>query len=204
MPVVPPLIVKGMLDSNPYMRAHKAEDFFRQGFLATGIMDWLASKEYSTDDITDKFKAHGGIFDENGQTMLRNVMNDGCYNYFKDLYNANKDTYTSAAGVPLPAHRGVFEDLHFALASNNMTANWKPEHSMYLFHSAADPVVPYDNAESAQSRMGSKVDLYTVYGKDHIEGGVAFFSQNDQVGVVLADGLRLFTYVDKLCKQDYE
>ena len=204
MPVVLPLIIKGMLDSNPYMKTHKASDYFKPEFLATGIMDWLTSKRYTTDHIADKFKAHGGIFDSKGETLLRNVMTEGCYNYFKTVYNANKNTFTSEAGIPLPTQRGVYEDLHFALASNNMTSNWKPEHTMYLFHSGYDHVVPYVNAESALSRLGSKVDLKTVYGMEHVDAGVAFFSQNDNLDVVLKDGLRLNDYVEKLCKKDYD
>ena len=45
MAVVMPLIIKGMIDSNPYMRSHKYEDYFTEEFLATGIIDWLDAKK---------------------------------------------------------------------------------------------------------------------------------------------------------------
>lgn len=48
MPVVLPLIIKGMLDTNPYMKGHTADEYFRPEFLACGIMDWLTKKEKST------------------------------------------------------------------------------------------------------------------------------------------------------------
>ena len=151
MPVVLPLIVKGMLDTNPYMKSHKAEDYFNPKFLETGIMDWLASKEKSTFDIEGEFKKlyekgkngdvnyYRDIFvkssfpaRENKQqtaymARLSGLMNEACYEYFSKLYEQHKSSFTSAKGIPLPQQRGVMEDLHFALASNDMTSGWVPQ-----------------------------------------------------------------------------
>jgi hypothetical protein len=204
MPVVLPLIIKGMLDSNPFMKAHKASEYFTQEFLDTGIMQWLADKNSTTDNIADKFTAIGApLFDNEGQARLRDVMNAECYAYFKKLYQNNKDTYTSAAGVPLPAHRGVMEDLHRALASNNLTVGWKPEHTIYLFHSSGDHVVPIDNFYSAKNRLGSKMEAGIISGKEHVDAGVAFFSQDEDVNVILFDGLRLNSCIEKLANLNY-
>ena len=41
MPVVMPLILKGMCDSNPYMTDHQVSDYIKPHFLETGILDWL-------------------------------------------------------------------------------------------------------------------------------------------------------------------
>ena len=215
MAVVLPLIMKGMLDTNPYMKNHKPTDYFQQKFLNTGIMDWLTEKELSTDDITAEFKkcyenGYNGdqtyfrdIFDDQGKIMMRNIMNEGCYNYFKGVYEANKDTYTSAAGIPLPTHRGVYEDLHYALASNNMTKGWAPKGNLILFHSKDDTVVPYVNAISALNRLGGKVSLEYITEQDHVDAGAAFFSQNKSYGVVLLNGLRLCSYVNTMCDWNY-
>lgn len=208
MPVVLPLIVKGMLDTNPYMTTHKAEEYFKPEFLQTGVMDWIADKEHSTDNIEDGFvaahKNGNTIFNDRGRCMLRDVMNEKCYAYFKKVYEDNKDTYTSASGIPLPTHRGVMEDLHYALASNNITAGWKPSKLPVLFHSEDDPVVPYDNAKSVFSRMGvSRSDAWICKNKDHIDAGMFFFSQSAKANVVLFDGLMLNEMVKDICNRNY-
>ena len=52
MPVVLPLIIKGMCDNNPYMVDHQPSDYIQEHFLETGILDWLTKKDLTTDDIT--------------------------------------------------------------------------------------------------------------------------------------------------------
>ena len=91
MPVVLPLIVKGMLDTNPYMRSHKAADYFNPKFLETGIMDWIGSKTKTTGDIEDAFKKlynegkngdknyYRDILEPNGSAKMRKIMNQNCY-----------------------------------------------------------------------------------------------------------------------------
>lgn len=63
MPIVMPLILKGMCDSNPFMRGHKVSDYLSEKFLRTGVIDFINAKskdkdnQYSTDKINDAFKA---------------------------------------------------------------------------------------------------------------------------------------------------
>lgn len=63
MPIVMPLILKGMCDSNPFMRGHKVSDYLSEKFLHTGVIDFINAKskdkdnQYSTDKINDAFKA---------------------------------------------------------------------------------------------------------------------------------------------------
>ena len=205
MPVVLPLIIKGMLDSNPYMRAHKAEDYFTQEFLDTGVMDWIASKNYTTDDIDNKWKqmAQNGqttVFDSNGHAMMRNIMKPECYNYFKNLYEQNPDTYMTASGIPLPTHRGVFEDLHLALASNDMTEGWTPQHAILLFHSTSDNVVPYVNAQRAKANLGAWAVLHTsTLGHDHVDAGTDFFKADATSDVLKEISIRAYIAKKKLC-----
>ena len=205
MPVVLPLIVKGMLDSNPYMRGHKAEDYFQQEFLDTGIMDWLTQKQKSTDDIENAWAAQASsgewtIFEPNGKIKMRNIMNQQCYQYFVDLYNANKDTYTQKAGIPLPSHRGIMEDLHLALASNDMTKGWTPAHAILLFHSTDDTVVPYVNATKAKNSLGNWAVLHpSSLGHDHVASGTDFFKSDNNWQLVKKLDLRLFIAKKKVC-----
>ncbi|MBR1544300.1 MAG: hypothetical protein IJ626_05350 [Muribaculaceae bacterium] len=209
MPVVLPLIVKGMIDSNPYMRSHKASDYFTQAFLDTGVMDWIASKEYSTDDIAAMWKRQGqegstNVFNSNGQAMMRNIMTPECYNYFKDLYNTYQDTYMTASGIPLPANRGVFEDLHMALASNDMTQGWTPQHAILLFHSNSDNVVPYVNSQRATANLGRWAVLHTsTLGHDHIDAGTDFFKSDDNWDLLKNLSIRAYIAKKKLCDMNW-
>lgn len=228
MPVVLPLIIKGMLDTNPYMKDHKAEDYFTEHFLSTGIMDWLNDKQLSTDAIGMKFAelydagTHSDIFTkvkvkitldgkekevEVGRAKLRDIMNEKCFAYFKKIYEDNKDTFTSAAGIPLPQQRGVYEDLHLALASNDMTSGWNPSHTIKLFHSKGDTVVPYVNAQRAKNALGSKVSLEDAPNKlDHVDSGLDFFrGDSDVLDVALSRILstRMNEYVNVLCDKKW-
>ena len=206
MAVVLPLIVKGMLDTNPYMKTHKAEQYFRPEFLETGILGWIASKSYSTDDIEDNWdkyaKEHPGTKNYNN-ALLREIMNEECYTYFKGIYDANKNTFTSAAGIPLPQHRGLIEDLHLALASNDMTSGWNPEHAIKLFHSKNDNVVPYVNAQRAKNAFGSKVTLEDAPNNlDHVDSGLDFFRGDSDIFDVAISRIlstRMNEYVNALC-----
>lgn len=209
MAVVLPLIIKGMLDTNPYMRTHKAEDYFNTKFVETGIMSWLNGKQMSTGDIENGFirmynEGKDGdptyfrdIFDQEGRALMRNIMNEECYRYFGNIYDNYKNTYKTAAGIPLPATRGVMEDLHFALASNDMTDGWTPRHTILLFHSNTDKVVPYDNAERAVAKLGGWAVLHTAeLGHDHGDSGKDFFAGDSNAGIFINDNLRI-TYAMK-------
>lgn len=210
MAVVLPLIVKGMLDTNPYMKTHKAEDYFRPEFLETGIFDWIASKEYSTDGIESNWdeyaSSHPGTLNYN-KASLHEIMNQECYDYFKAIYDANKNTFTSAAGIPLPQQRGVMEDLHLALASNDMTSGWNPSHNIKLFHSKNDNVVPYVNAQRAKNAFGSKVILEDAPNNlDHVDSGMDFFRGDSDLFDVAINRIlstRMHEYVNALCNKKW-
>lgn len=216
MAEVLPLIVKGMLDTNPYMLTHSAGDYFVGKFLDTGIMDWLTSKEMTTGDIEKGFKKcyeegkygreeyYRDIFNEKGRARLRDIMKPDCYKYFEDLYNQYKDTYNTAAGIPLPTKRGVMEDLHLALASNDVTDGWKPRHTILLFHSNVDNVVPYANAQRAVAKLGKWAVLHTAdLEHDHGDSGVDFFAGDGKESVIGNDNLRITLAIKKLIDLPY-
>jgi len=200
MPVVLPLIIKGMLDSNPYMKGHQATDYFQTEFLESGIMDWLTEKKMTTGDIENAWKQTGGIFDQDGRVMMRDVMKPECYAYFKHLYDEYQSSFTDKAGIPLPTTRGVLEDLHLAIASNDLTQGWTPQHTILLYHSDADPVVPYENAKSAENRLdGWTVLLTSSENLDHVPAGIDFF-QGEKSNIIENFGIRVYVAKKQLCE----
>ena len=141
---------------------------------------------------------------------MRNIMNEQCLKYFTDIYNSNKDKYKTADGIPLPTKRGVMEDLHLALASNDMTEGWTPTHHILLFHSKADTTVPYDNAERAVAKLGKWAVLHTSdLGRDHVDAGQDFFagetkSDGDKISLFIKDDLRVALAIKKLIDIPYK
>lgn len=209
MPVVLPLIVKGMLDTNSYMRSHKASEYFNPKFIETGILDWIGEKKKTTGDIENAFRdcynngKNGDknyfhdILEPNGSAKMRNIMNKQCYDYFVNIYEKYKDKYKTTEGIPLPEKRGVIEDLHLALASNDMTNGWEPKHHILLFHSTSDTTVPYDNAERAKAKLGDWTVLHTsTLNHDHVDSGKDFFAGDSNKGIFINDNLRI-TYAMK-------
>ena len=215
LPVVLPLIVKGMLDTNPYMRTHKAEDYFTDRFLSTGIMEWLTEKTMNSGDIEEEFKylyndvQYDDILEENGTAMMRNIMNEKCREYFTHIYYQNSSKFKTAEGIPLPTKRGVMEDLHLALASNDVTEGWTPSHHILLFHSKADTTVPYYNAERAVAKLGKWAVLHTSdLGREHVDAGQDFFAgETKEVGdkfkLVIENDLRVAIAIKKLIELPY-
>ena len=94
------------------------------------------------------------------------------YAYFSNPNNFNA----------MPNTRGVAQDLHLALESNNLTQGWMPRHPVKLWHYTKDTVVPYVNAESAYYKLGSYCMLTTPDESwyqsnwDHVGGGRVFFT----------------------------
>ena len=67
---------------------------------------------------------------------LDKIFTPGFYNYMKDPAN-----FTNA-----PALTGnAYEDMHYALKSNNVCTGWQPQHRIQFAHSKGDMVVPYGN-----------------------------------------------------------
>lgn len=212
MPVVMPLILKGMCDSNPYMLDHQVSEYIKPKFLETGILDWLTDKNLTTDDITwqwrmqylfgkdfDKIEYiyegmpysdyYHDVLNEDGTSSLSKMLREEALEYFETLYNMNQVTYTTSIGIPLPTKRGVMEDLHFALESNNMTKGWQPQHPIFMYHSFKDTVVPEVNRERAGNTIGEWVIKLHASGHlqfDHVGTGVQFFLGLEEFNAIRA------------------
>ena len=191
MPMVVPMIIQGMIDTHPDMKNHQLSDYLSQQFLDTGIMDWLASKEYVINDIHEMWydQLQEG-FEANGRTNTKEQMAElfespreyrvwahldklftpGFYNYLADASNFDA----------VPTEKGdAYKDLHRALADNSVAAGWEPKHRIQFVHSKGDMVVPYGNYLSFRdAHPDSEGTLYKVddsITSDHIDTGTAFY-----------------------------
>lgn len=172
MPVVMPLILKGMCDRNPFMRQHAVSDYLSEKFLHIGIIDCLEAKknddkdkQYSTDNINAIFRKvrefgldyqygvpGGGTFHhkyspESMQKMLFKEANDNVHGRLSEIMTEDALDYfrSLSQDAVVPSTRGVMQDLHRALASNSLVSGWKPTHRIAFYHSTYDTVVPYAN-----------------------------------------------------------
>ena len=174
MPIVMPLILKGMCDRNPFMRQHQVSDYLTAKFLRTGVIDFINAKsqdnkekQYSTGDINEAFRdmrEHGksySYYDERQlpglaqgiytpyemQEMLYKDDGDNVHGKLVQMMTEDAYGYFNALsqGSSVPSDRGVMKDLHRALASNARVSGWTPSHRIAFYHSTYDTVVPYEN-----------------------------------------------------------
>lgn len=172
MPIVMPLILKGMCDRNPFMRQHKVSDYLSDMFLNIGVINFINAKsqskkekQYSTDNINDEFKnyrKHGKNYyyhDDDGklqigsyspsqiQEMLYKEADSNVHGKMEKMLTERAFNYFRSLqqDAEVPAGRGVMEDLHRALASNSLVSGWTPTHRIGFYHSTYDTVVPYAN-----------------------------------------------------------
>lgn len=195
MPVVLPLILKGMCDDNPYMRNHQMSDYFVDRFLETGILTWIEEKVMTTDDITDAWanlyassNYFQSVLTSDGKAYLCDILKPEFITYLRVLRSANP--YFTSVPVPLPTHRGLVEDVHFALESNCTIRGWQPEHAIFMYHSFEDTVVPEVNRESAGNALGEWViKLHASLGSvqfDHVGTGREFFIGSEEPNAIRA------------------
>ena len=172
MPIVMPLILKGMCDRNPFMRQHTVSEYLSQKFLRTGVIDFInaksqddKSRQYSTDDINEAFRnmrkygksysyyderylpglTQGVYTSSDMKEMLYKDDGDNVHGKLEQMMTTDAFTYFSGSHSSLPSDRGVMKDLHRALASNARVSGWTPSHRIAFYHSTYDTVVPYEN-----------------------------------------------------------
>ena len=190
MPVLMPLIITGMCSANPYMKIHQASDYLSQPFLASGILGWLESKEMTTDDIADAllnyYSSTPYVSSGELHLPLSYILTPAAYAYIHNLYSSNYN-YTT---ITPPTHRGVMEDLHYAMENNNLTQGWNPCHAIFMYHSFEDNVVPETNRECAAYAFGNWViKLHASFGDlqfDHVGTGVQYFMGTSEENAIEA------------------
>jgi hypothetical protein len=201
LPIVLPMIMNGMIVGNSAMSQHQLGDYFDKSFLDTGVMDWLNSKTMSNDDINTawlsqidkgtatvgektypapsnmsemffKQEVPGAIWGTQTVAWARldKIFTPGFYNYLKN--NANSSNVPAATG-------DAYEDMHYALVSNNVCTGWEPQHRIQFAHSKGDMIVPYGNYLAFRdAHPNGEGDMYridnTFSNSDHLSAGTAF------------------------------
>jgi hypothetical protein len=191
MPMVVPMIIKGMIDTHPDMKGHQLTDYLSQQFLDTGIMDWLESKEYKINDIHEMWydqlqegldtgereytkEQMAELFDSPRENRvwahLDKLFTPGFYEYMIDA--SNFDT--------VPTEKGdAYKDFHRAMADNSVSSGWEPKHRIQFVHSKGDMVVPYANylafRDAHPDGEGTIYRIDDSLTDDHIDVGVSFY-----------------------------
>lgn len=191
LPVVVPLILKGMFETHPDMVAYKIEDFLSQQLLDTGVLDWIDSKTYSTNDIGEKWydQLQKGV-DAGGRHYtpaqmaemfespkvnkvwgkMDKMFTPAVYEYLTDVshYDAVPEVATNAG-----------QALHRALVDNSVIMDWEPQHRIQFFHSKSDVIVPYGNylafRDAHPQGEGSMFRVNDTFSSsDHFDAGAVF------------------------------
>ena len=170
LPVVLPMILKGMIDSDPTLAVYQLTDYLVQEFLDTGILDWLSSKTVTNSEIADAWlqQLQTGTTTVNGiaypapehmsdMFSIHQIPVPGLFGVsYSDVAWANLDevftegfyNYLNSPdnlnSVPTTISN-PFEAMHRALVNNNVCTGWDPMHRIQFMHSKGDMVVPYDN-----------------------------------------------------------
>ena len=209
MPMVLPMIIKGMLDSHPDMQGHALEDYLSQQFLDTGIMDWLASKAHSTGDIHELwYKQLKEGLDANGRHYTPQQMAELFYSPSKNevwarldkLFTPDFYAYIQASEgfEEVPTEQGdAWHDIHRAMADNGVCTGWEPLHRIQFVHSKGDMVVPYGNYLAFSNAHPDDEDVLfridsSIQTTDHGTAGMRFF-----LNLVSGSYGQTFTWLDE-------
>ena len=191
LPAVVPLILKGMLDTHPAMKAYKIEDLLSQQLIDTGVLDWIDSKAYNLDNISTKWydQLVAGVdtlgrhyTPEQMAEMFESPKVGKVWGKMEKMFSPAVYEYMSNPSnldvVPeQPAN--VAQALHRALVDNSVTTGWEPQHRIQFFHSKADVIVPYGNYLSFRDAHPQGEDtLFRINdsfsSSDHFDAGTSF------------------------------
>ena len=191
LPVVVPLILKAMFETYPDMASYRIEDFLSQQLLDTGVLGWIDSKSFTTDEIAGKWyeQLQTGIVTDDYQYTpeqmaelfespkegkvwgkIDKMFTPAVYEYLSDANNFYA-VPEEATVAPLALHR--------ALADNSLITGWEPQHRIQFLHSKGDVIVPYGNylafrdAHPLTENNMFRVDD-TFSESDHLEAGTTF------------------------------
>jgi len=191
LPVVVPLILKGMFETHPDMKAYKIEDFLSQQLIDTGVLSWIDSKAYTTAEIAEKWYAQlqtgidtlgrhyspeqmADLFEgQSAKTLWGKI--DKIFSPAVNEYMSDASNFEAVPDVAANAPQAM----HRALADNSLITGWEPKHRIQFFHSKADVIVPYGNYLTFRNaHPQGEGNMYrindTFCTSDHIDAGASF------------------------------
>jgi len=191
LPVVLPLILKGLCETHPAMKPYGIESYLSQELLDTGVLEWIDDKTYTTNDISKLWydQLQNGIDDgdrhytpEQMADLFDSPSSDKVWGKIDKMFTPEIYEYMSDAShfdaVPEePANAA--EALHCALVDNSVITDWEPQHRIQFFHSKADVIVPYGNYLSFRdAHLLDEDSMYrvddTFSASDHFIAGATF------------------------------
>ncbi len=191
MPMVIPMIIQGMINTHPDMKNHQLTDYLSQQFLDTGIMDWLASKEFTINQILEKWyeQLQEGLdagdrhyTKEQMAELFESPKEDRVWAHLSKVFTPGFQKYLTndANFYTVPTESGnAFKDLHRALVDNSVAAGWEPKHPIQFVHSKGDMVVPYGNYLSFHdAHPDGEGTIYRIDDSltdDHVDTGTTFY-----------------------------
>ena len=193
-PVVVPMIIKGMCATHPAMASYRIEDYLSQQLLDTGVLGWIDSKEYPTNEMSkmwyDQLMSGLDVGDrhyspEQMAEMFSTPKEDKVWGHLNKMFTTNTFDYLNNAdnmSVAPAEAANAQQALHRALADNSVATGWEPKHRIQFYHSRADMVVPFGNylafrdahpdGENNSYRMND-----TFSEDDHMAAATLFFAE---------------------------
>ena len=148
-PVVIPMVIKTMIESNPdIMWQWSEEDFYSDEYLEIKpqVDAMLAGKKHTTDEVNALFFSQ---FATAANPALVNI---------KDIFSAEAQDIES----------DMMKALFICFERNDLTKGWTPKHPVKLYHSKGDRVVPFENAQEALAAFGKNATLQVVENEGHV------------------------------------
>lgn len=180
MPVVVPLILRGLCTSSPTLANYKPSDFITDTFIKTGVIDMIDKKQLSTSEITDQLLSYA----ESHPDELKYRDDDiGSYLTLNQVLRPECIAFLKGEKVDA-AHQQKLQALSEAITNNCVWGkwsdydNWQPTHPVSVLHSLQDEVVPYDNYLQARDYFKQYFNgrQYTnSFLSRHVSTGYMFF-----------------------------
>ncbi len=146
LPVAVALIIKGMCDCDESLKSYSPKDFLTESFIKTKVLKYIEEKEKSTPEIQEELQKYS---ETHSDFSIQN--NDiGNYCAVNQLMRPEVISYFKT-GTTSKEYMDKMTCLEKALEKNNLTRGWTPQHTMVVFHSTKDEIVPYNNYTSAKT-----------------------------------------------------
>ena len=189
-PLVIPLLIKGMIDTDPDMKGYSVSDYLSKQFLDTGIMDWIQEKEKTTGQIRAEFYniCEKGHTAKDGTWYSPEQMQVLFPSHIMKQSLAGKDYEVTADLTQMftpetlryldpmlsddegsPENVRLVQELMLALIENSPArafGGWEVRHKIVFLHSKYDTTVPLSNYYEFINNHPEAETRFIPYGKD--------------------------------------